>query len=198
MVTSGDPKISGGRWPRAICYGHMLPSRQPGFRHTTSELSTVAWKGTGLVPSPLHRLHPDFFCSCTQVSMSTFAGLVPSWSFLGFSEAEQRSCWHGLVPISWCPPSWLLACDNCLGAELFFFFFFCRLRVWSQGLYLKPLQQPFLVMSFFQEKVLRTISLGWPLKPRSSLISASWVARIIGVSHQLGAELLHTLLFFLL
>jgi hypothetical protein len=54
---------------------------------------------------------------------------------------------------------------------------------WSQGLHLEPLHHSFFVMGFFQDKVSQTICLGrlWTMILQ---ISASWVAKITGVSHQ--------------
>jgi hypothetical protein len=67
--------------------------------------------------------------------------------------------------------------------NLHFFFFFCSTRVWTQGLHLEPLHQPFLFCdSFFQDRVLQTLCRGW-LQIVILLISAFWVARITGVSH---------------
>jgi hypothetical protein len=64
----------------------------------------------------------------------------------------------------------------------FLFFFFCGTRIWTQGLYLEWLTCPFL-WRVFQDRVLQTISVGW-LWILILLISASWVARIIGMSHR--------------
>jgi hypothetical protein len=46
----------------------------------------------------------------------------------------------------------------------------------------------FLWFFFFWNRVLQTICLGW-LQTTIPLISASWVARITGVSHHTGAQL---------
>jgi hypothetical protein len=48
---------------------------------------------------------------------------------------------------------------------------------------LLPLHQLFLVMGFFQDRVLQTICLGW-LQISFLLISASQIARITSMSHQ--------------
>jgi hypothetical protein len=61
--------------------------------------------------------------------------------------------------------------------------FFCSTGVWTQGLHLGPLHQSFLCDGVFWDRVLQTICLGWPWTT-ILLISASWVARITGVSHQ--------------
>jgi hypothetical protein len=62
-------------------------------------------------------------------------------------------------------------------------FFFCSTGAWTQGLHLEPLYQPFFCDEVFWDRVSQTICLGW-LWTKILLISASWVARIIGVSHQ--------------
>jgi hypothetical protein len=91
-----------------------------------------------------------------------------------------------------------------LGLELylnFFFFFFSSTGVWTQGLtlgrqvllLLEPLCQFFFVMQFLKIGS-RTICPGW-LQNVILLISASRVARVIGVSHQHLAS--HCLLKFL-
>jgi hypothetical protein len=64
---------------------------------------------------------------------------------------------------------------------IFFFFFFFGTGVWTQGLHSEPLHQPFFVIGFFPDRVLRTICLSWP-RTVIHLIFASWVARITGVS----------------
>jgi hypothetical protein len=63
-------------------------------------------------------------------------------------------------------------------------------RVWTQGLMLarqmhlllEPLCQPFFVIFFLPDRVSWSICFGW-FQTTVLLISASWVARIIGVSH---------------
>jgi hypothetical protein len=60
------------------------------------------------------------------------------------------------------------------------FFFFCDAGAWTQGLHLKPLHQ--LCDRFFWDPVSGTICVGW-LHTTVLLISASWVARITGLSH---------------
>jgi hypothetical protein len=69
---------------------------------------------------------------------------------------------------------------------LFFFFFFCSTGAWTQGLHLEPLHQPYACKGFFMIGFLELFCLGW-LWTMILLISASWVARITGVSHQLQA-----------
>jgi hypothetical protein len=61
--------------------------------------------------------------------------------------------------------------------------------VWTQGLHLEPLYQPFSVMVFFWDRVLRTIHPGW-LQTSILLISASWVVRITGTSHRCPSDAL--------
>jgi hypothetical protein len=53
---------------------------------------------------------------------------------------------------------------------------------WTQGLHLEPLHQPFFVEGFFRDRVSWIVCPGW-LWTVILLISASWVARITGVSH---------------
>jgi hypothetical protein len=69
----------------------------------------------------------------------------------------------------------------------FFFFLFCGTRVWTQSLHLEPLHQPYFCDEFFRDRISRTICLGW-LWTVILLISASWVARITGVSHRCLAK----------
>jgi hypothetical protein len=63
-----------------------------------------------------------------------------------------------------------------------FFFFFCSTGVWTQDLHLEPLHQPYFCEGFFEIGSHRTICQGW-LWTAIFLISASWVAKITGVSH---------------
>jgi hypothetical protein len=53
------------------------------------------------------------------------------------------------------------------------FFFFCGTRVWTQGLHLEQLHQPFFCAGFFQGRVSQTICPGW-LRTTVLLIFASW------------------------
>jgi hypothetical protein len=64
--------------------------------------------------------------------------------------------------------------------QIDFGFFSCSTRIWTQGLHLEPIPANF-CDEFFRDKFLWTICPGW-LWPVILLISASWVARIIGVS----------------
>jgi hypothetical protein len=66
-----------------------------------------------------------------------------------------------------------------------FVFVFVFLWYWglNSGPTLGPSPPAFLVNGFFRDRVLWTICLGW-LQTAILLISASWVARITGVSHQ--------------
>jgi hypothetical protein len=76
-----------------------------------------------------------------------------------------------------------IAWIKCKGEiSLKFHFIFCGTRVWTQGLHLETLHQPFFAKGFFQDKISWTIFSGW-LWTMILLISASWVARITGVSH---------------
>jgi hypothetical protein len=59
--------------------------------------------------------------------------------------------------------------------------FFWHSGIWTQGLHLEPPHQPFFCAGFFWDRVSPTICLGW-LWTAMFLISASWVARITGVS----------------
>jgi hypothetical protein len=70
--------------------------------------------------------------------------------------------------------------------RIFVFFFFYSTGVWTQGLHLEPLHQPFCVCVwwvFFKIGSLETVCPGW-LWTLILLISASWVARITDVSHR--------------
>jgi hypothetical protein len=60
-------------------------------------------------------------------------------------------------------------------------------EVWTQGLHLEPLHWPYFCEGFFEMESRRTICLGW-LWTVILLISASWVARITGMSHQCPVE----------
>jgi hypothetical protein len=75
-----------------------------------------------------------------------------------------------------------------LSAQIFcwFFSFFGGTGDWTQGLHLELLHQPYFYESFFEIRSCRTICPVWR-QTSILLISASWVARIIGVSH--GAQL---------
>jgi hypothetical protein len=54
--------------------------------------------------------------------------------------------------------------------------------VWTYGLHLEPLYQSYICAGYFQDRVSKTICLGWP-RTMILLISASWVAKMTGVSH---------------
>jgi hypothetical protein len=64
----------------------------------------------------------------------------------------------------------------------FFFSFFSGTGACTQGLHFKPLHQPYFCIRYFWDRVLWTICWGW-LWTMILLISASWVAGIIGVSY---------------
>jgi hypothetical protein len=64
----------------------------------------------------------------------------------------------------------------------YYLFFFCNTGVWAQGLHLEPLDTPFFVLVFFQDRVTWTISPGW-FRTSVLLVSASWVARITSKSY---------------
>jgi hypothetical protein len=70
-----------------------------------------------------------------------------------------------------------------------FFFFPCGTRAWTQGLHLEPLHQSFFCGGYFWDRGFLTICPGW-LRTSILLMSASWVARIMGVSHQRPARYL--------
>jgi hypothetical protein len=61
-------------------------------------------------------------------------------------------------------------------------YLFCGTGAWTQDLHLEPLHQSFFCDGFFQDRVSWTICLGW-FPTMISLISASWEARITGMSH---------------
>jgi hypothetical protein len=63
-----------------------------------------------------------------------------------------------------------------------FFSFFCSTGVWTQGLHLVPLHQPFFMIFFFEIGCSKPIFPGW-LQTIVLLNSAPWVARITGVSY---------------
>jgi hypothetical protein len=63
------------------------------------------------------------------------------------------------------------------------FFFFFSTRAWTQGLHQSHSTSPFFVKGFFWDRVSWTICTGW-FQAAILLISASWVARIAGVSYQ--------------
>jgi hypothetical protein len=66
--------------------------------------------------------------------------------------------------------------------SLFLFcFIFCSTGAWTQGLHREPLHQPFFETRLFGDRVSWTICPGW-FQATILLISASWVARITGVS----------------
>jgi hypothetical protein len=50
-----------------------------------------------------------------------------------------------------------------------YLFIYCIAGVWTQGLHLEPLCQPFLVMGFFPDRISRTICPGWLLRSFWSL-----------------------------
>jgi hypothetical protein len=62
------------------------------------------------------------------------------------------------------------------------FFFFFSTRVWTQGVHLEPLHQPYFCDGFFRDKVSCIIFWDW-LQTTVLLIFASLVARITGMSH---------------
>jgi hypothetical protein len=59
----------------------------------------------------------------------------------------------------------------------FFLFFCCSAGVWTQGLHLRDTPSALFCNGCFQDRVSRTICLGW-LLTAILLISAFWVARI--------------------
>jgi hypothetical protein len=70
----------------------------------------------------------------------------------------------------------------------FLHLFFCGAVVWTQGLHLESLHQPFFLMGFFKIGSHKLFAQGW-LQTMILLISVSWVARITGVSYQHPAAL---------
>jgi hypothetical protein len=64
-----------------------------------------------------------------------------------------------------------------------YLFIFCGTGAWTQGLHLEPFHQPFFLWWVgFQDRILRTVFLGW-LWTEILLIFASWIAKIIGISN---------------
>jgi hypothetical protein len=61
---------------------------------------------------------------------------------------------------------------------VFFFFFFSGTGSWTHGLQLEPLHHPFFVKGFFQDRFLPRLGSNC-----DHPISASWVAKITGISH---------------
>jgi hypothetical protein len=72
--------------------------------------------------------------------------------------------------------------------SLVFLLLFCSTGVWTQGLHLEPLHQPFSVMGFFRIGSHELFCLVW-LQTMILLISATCVTRTTGVSHQHLAEM---------
>jgi energy-coupling factor transporter transmembrane protein EcfT len=64
-----------------------------------------------------------------------------------------------------------------------FVLFFCDVGIWTEGLHLVPLHQPYFHDGFFEIGSLELFDRDW-LGTVILLISASWVARITGMSHQ--------------
>jgi hypothetical protein len=60
--------------------------------------------------------------------------------------------------------------------------FFGGTGVWTQGLHFESFHQPFFCEGFFQDWVSRTVCPDW-LRTAILLVSASWVARVTGVSY---------------
>jgi hypothetical protein len=75
----------------------------------------------------------------------------------------------GITPMTKLPPT---------GLHFFLFFFFSPVL----GLGLRAYTLSHSTSPFYQDRVSQTICLGW-LRTANFLISASWVAKIIGVSH---------------
>jgi hypothetical protein len=61
-------------------------------------------------------------------------------------------------PLPYCPL--ISVSDWVIFSSSSSFFFFNGTEVWTQGLHLEPLHQPFFVMGFFRDRVLQTICLG--------------------------------------
>jgi hypothetical protein len=70
----------------------------------------------------------------------------------------------------------------------FFVCLFCSTGAWTQGLHFEPFCQPFVAKGFFQDRVSQNY-LSWLPSNCILLISASWVARITGMSHWCPAML---------
>jgi hypothetical protein len=119
------------------------------------------------------------------------------------TKACVRSVWLDGPPPAWitwtnhsghsrwldAPPGWHLGYKDHISQSpwvqsfFFSFFFFCGRGAWTQGLHFEPLHQPLFCDGCFPDRVSQAICLGW-LWTAILLLSASWVARITGVSHQ--------------
>jgi hypothetical protein len=65
----------------------------------------------------------------------------------------------------------------------------CSTRVWTQGLHLEPLHQPFFMMGFFKIESRKLFAWGY-LWTAILLICASWIPRITSVSQECPAVFL--------
>jgi hypothetical protein len=106
-------------------------------------------------------------------------------SFKSFSLFLKSSHFHWWNDYSNILESKLGTLFSCRGFGLYstlYSFFFSGNGAWTQGFHLKPLHQPYFCDGFFEIDFRELFSRAG-FKLWSLLISASWVARIIGVSH---------------
>jgi hypothetical protein len=90
--------------------------------------------------------------------------------------------WHTPGPLSVFSSLMLKQSIQLSNFFFLFFFFFCGAEAWTEGLHLEPLHQPIFVMGFFEIGSHELFDQGW-FQTTILLISASWVARITGMSH---------------
>jgi hypothetical protein len=119
---------------------------------------------------------------------------------VGVTKGHEEACYLLFVfrnRVSLCSPGWPPTHDPSASASQVLrlqvcttmsdpeetFFFLVVLGFEFRAYTLSHSTSPFLGMGFFEIRVLRVISPGW-LQIVTLLISASWVARIIGMSHR--------------
>jgi hypothetical protein len=112
-----------------------------------------------------------------QLSIVDSVRIAPSTGPLSVLSHPSTSSFHNITCFLR-GSSWVFS-----SAPFTFPFFLFSTGVWTQGLHLDPLHQPFFVMGWvlfcfvFWDRVMQTISPVW-LRTEILLISASWIARI--------------------